>query len=69
VIGRALLKARCGNDPARLKRMDGRFSSPVYPGETIASDIWDEGDGKIAFRSRVVERDLVVLTNGYAEIG
>ena len=69
VVGRALLKARCGNDPARLKRMDVRFSSPVYPGETIATDIWDEGEGRIAFRSRVVERDLVVLTNGYAEIG
>lgn len=69
VVGRALLKARCSNDPARLKRMDVRFSSPVYPGETIATDIWDEGEGRIAFRSRVVERDLVVLTNGYAEIG
>ncbi|QJQ31512.1 3-alpha,7-alpha,12-alpha-trihydroxy-5-beta-cholest-24-enoyl-CoA hydratase [Sphingomonas lacunae] len=69
VVGRALLNARCGNDPARMKRMDVRFSSPVYPGETIATDIWDEGAGRIAFRSRVVERDLVVLTNGYAEIG
>ena len=69
VVGHALLKARCGNDPARLKRMDVRFSSPVYPGETIATEIWDEGNDRIAFRSRVVERDLVVLTNGYAEIG
>ena len=67
VIGRALLAARCGNDPVRLKRLDGRFSSPVYPGETIETSIWDEQDGKLAFRARVVERDKIIFTNGYAE--
>ena len=67
VIGRALLAARCGNDPVRLKRLDGRFSSPVYPGETIETSIWDEQDGKLAFRARVVERDTIIFTNGYAE--
>ena len=67
VIGRALLAARCGNDPVRLKRLDGRFSSPVYPGETIETSIWDEEGGKLAFRARVVERDKIVFTNGYAE--
>ena len=67
VIGRALLAARCDNEPARLRRIDGRFSSPVYPGETIETSIWDEGEGKLAFRARVVERDKIVFTNGYAE--
>ncbi|KTE36563.1 3-alpha,7-alpha,12-alpha-trihydroxy-5-beta-cholest-24-enoyl-CoA hydratase [Sphingopyxis sp. HIX] len=67
VIGRALLAARCGNEPARLKRLDGRFSSPVTPGETIETSIWDEEGGKLAFRARVVERDKIVFTNGYAE--
>ncbi|WP_447760915.1 MaoC/PaaZ C-terminal domain-containing protein [Sphingopyxis panaciterrae] len=67
VIGRALLAARCGNDPARLRRIDGRFSSPVYPGETIETAIWDEEAGRLAFRARVVERDKIVFTNGYAE--
>lgn len=66
-IGRALLAARCAGDPARLKRIDGRFSAPVYPGETIETSIWDEEGGKIAFRARVVERDKIVFTNGYAE--
>lgn len=67
VIGRALLAARCGNEPARLTRIDGRFSSPVYPGETIETSIWDEGEGRLAFRARVVERDKIIFTNGYAE--
>lgn len=68
VAGRALLKLCCGNDPAKLRRMDLRFSAPVFPGETIRTEIWQEG-GRISFRAKAVERDLVVLNNGYAEVG
>jgi hypothetical protein len=31
--------------------------------------MWREGAGKAAFRVRVVERDVVVLQNGYLEYG
>ncbi|ACJ00214.1 MaoC/PaaZ C-terminal domain-containing protein [Rhodospirillum centenum] len=67
VAGRAVLRLLCGNDPARLRRLDGRFSAPVFPGETIRTEIWHEGPGRAALRARVVERDLVVLTNGVVE--
>src|SRR6185312_15045812 len=40
--GRALLHTLCGSDPARFKRMDGRFSSPVLPGESLTVKMWDE---------------------------
>lgn len=48
--------------------MDGRFSAPVYPGETIRTEIWREAGGIAAFQARVVERDQIVLTHGRAEI-
>lgn len=67
VAGRALVAALCGGAPERLRRMDVRFSSPVYPGETIETSIWRRGDGQAFFRARVVERDVVVLSNGHAE--
>ncbi|WP_166261968.1 MaoC family dehydratase [Marinobacter salicampi] len=63
----ALLKTLCDYDPARFHRMRVRFSAPVYPGETIRTEIWREGDS-VAFRCRSVERDLVVINNGYAEV-
>ena len=63
VVCHALMKALCGYDPARFGRMDLRFSSPVYPGETIRTEIWHE-EGGAAFRARVVERDKVVVSNG-----
>jgi acyl dehydratase len=67
VAGHALLKTLCGYDPARLKAMQVRFSAPVYPGETIRTEMWRQGD-IVSFRARVVERDAVVLNNGRAEI-
>ena len=66
--GRAVLKTLCDLRPERLKRLDVRFTSPVYPGETIRTEMWKEADGKVAFRARVVERDIVCLDNGYAEV-
>jgi acyl dehydratase len=59
----ALLRSLCDYDPARFGRMDLRFSSPVFPGETIRTEIWHE-EGGAAFRARVVERDKLVVSNG-----
>ncbi|MBR0668780.1 3-alpha,7-alpha,12-alpha-trihydroxy-5-beta-cholest-24-enoyl-CoA hydratase [Roseomonas hellenica] len=63
VVCHALLKSLCGYDPARFGRMDLRFSAPVFPGETIRTEIWKQAGGA-AFRARVLERDKVVVSNG-----
>ena len=63
LVGRALLRAVCEGDPARVGRMDCRFSAPVVPGETIRTEIWRTATGA-AFRARAVERDVVVVGNG-----
>ena len=63
VVCHALMRTLCDYDPARFGRMDLRFSSPVYPGETIRTEIWRQPGGA-AFRARVVERDKVVVSNG-----
>ncbi|MCK8787974.1 MaoC family dehydratase N-terminal domain-containing protein [Roseomonas sp. NAR14] len=63
VVCHALLKALCGYDPARFGRVDLRFSSPVYPGETIRTEIWHE-EGGAAFRAFVAEREKQVISNG-----
>lgn len=53
----------CDYDATKITGFDVRFSSPVYPGETIVVDIWK--DGNIAsFRARVKERDVMVINNG-----
>ncbi|MXW90884.1 MAG: 3-alpha,7-alpha,12-alpha-trihydroxy-5-beta-cholest-24-enoyl-CoA hydratase [Rhodospirillaceae bacterium] len=67
VAGHAILKSCCDYDPARLRAMALRFSAPVYPGETIRTEMWRDG-AIVSFRARVAERDAVVLNNGRAEI-
>jgi acyl dehydratase len=67
VVGHAILKTCCGYDPARFRSMTGRFSSPVYPGETIRTEIWQDGH-IVSFRATVPARGVTVLNNGRAEI-
>lgn len=62
VVVHALLRALCDYDPAALRSVGLRFSAPVFPGETIRTEIWRGG----GFRARVLERDSVVVTHGLA---
>jgi acyl dehydratase len=67
VAGHAILKSVCGYDTARLTGMAGRFSAPVYPGETIRTEMWRDGS-VVSYRARVVERDIVAINNGRADV-
>jgi acyl dehydratase len=58
--GRALLAARCDDDPARFGGMAGRFSRPVFPGDTLTVKIWDLDDGAAAFRTENQNGDTVL---------
>ena len=66
VAGRALIAALCPDRPDALRRIDTRFSAPVFPGETIRTSIWLEANGEASFRAEVIERGVRVLDNGYA---
>ena len=67
VSGHALLKTMCGYDPARLISFSGRFSAPVFPGETIRTEMWRDGRSS-AFAPACVERDVIAINNGRAEV-
>ena len=67
VATRAILQACCADQPERLKSLKLRFTAPVYPGETLVTDLWQDGSA-ISFRARVAERDVVVLNNGHAVV-
>lgn len=67
ITGAALLRTLGGFEPARLQAMGARFSSPVYPGETLRVEMWGQG-AEVQFRTRVVERDIVVLSHGQARL-
>ena len=67
VACRSILKTACDNDVKKLKSFNCRFSSPVFPGETIVTEMWKNGND-INFQSKVKERDKIILKNGVSEI-
>ena len=50
--GRALLHTLCDGDPARFTRMEGRFSSPVMPGDGLTVDMWVDGHGQAVYTTK-----------------
>ena len=64
--GRALLHELCGGDPSRFKSMDSRFSSPVFPGDSLTVQMW-VGEGQAIYRTIAQKgsaEERVVIDNG-----
>ncbi|MES2025607.1 MAG: MaoC/PaaZ C-terminal domain-containing protein [Pseudomonadota bacterium] len=59
----AVLKSACGYDAASIGSIFGRFTAPVYPGETFRTDIWRDGD-VLSFTVHAVERNILAINNG-----
>jgi acyl dehydratase len=57
--GRALLHGLCDGDPSRFKGMDGRFSKPVMPGDSLTVSMWVDG-GEALFQTKNQDGDVVL---------
>lgn len=67
MMGRIVIEHVLDWNADRLLEIDARFSAPVYPGETLLTEAWRDGD-IVSFRAKVAERDIVVINNGRARI-
>ena len=57
--GRALLHTLCDSDPARFGHIEGRFTSPVLPGDALTVSMWETGDGEAVFVTSVGDRAVI----------
>lgn len=64
----AIIKTCCDYDASRLTGLNARFSSPVFPGETLQCDIWQDTSNALQFVVRAVDRDVVVMSHGTATL-
>lgn len=64
----AIIKTCCDYDAARLTGLNARFSSPVFPGETLQCDIWQDAGNTLQFIVRAIDRDVVVMSHGTATL-
>lgn len=57
--GRALLKALCNDDVSRFQHIEGRFSSPVMPGDALTIRMWTIESGQTVFTTSVGDRAVI----------
>jgi len=62
VVCKAVVDHALGGDTAKVARYRVRFAGVVYPGETIVTSMWREGD-RIVLQAKTKERDAAVITN------
>lgn len=60
---RTIITNMLNYDASKITGYDVRFSSPVFPGETVLVDVWKDGN-IISFRARLKEREIVCINNG-----
>ncbi len=61
----------CGGDPLKLKRLRVRFTRPVFPGQTITTRVWPDGERngrKIYAYETVNPEGQAVIRGGIAEV-
>jgi len=64
---RHVLTTYAGNDPALFKSVRTRFASPVMPGDTIVTEMWNEGN-KVFFQCKVKSTGKVCINNACMEL-
>ncbi|MGV9797859.1 MaoC/PaaZ C-terminal domain-containing protein [Mycobacterium sp. NPDC003449] len=71
VAGRALVAELGGGDATKVHAVASRFTSPVFPGETLTTSIWRTEPGRAVFRTEAANPDgsgaRLVLEDGAAE--
>src|SRR5689334_17136898 len=60
---RGILQTYADYDPAAFRQHAVRLSSPVYPGETVTMDLWQEGS-VISFEAKEKARNVTVIKSG-----
>ena len=60
VTARALYEKYFKEDASRMKGISGRFTSHVFPGETLMVEMWKE-ENRIIFNTKTKERGKIVL--------
>lgn len=63
---RHVAKGACGGDATKVTGVEGKFTKPVWPGDTLVTEGWVVEPGKVALQVSVKERSEVVVSGAWA---
>jgi acyl dehydratase len=66
---RHVAKGALGGDATAIGAFEAQFRKPVWPGDTLVTEGWRVGEGKIALQVSVKERSEIVISNAWAKVG
>lgn len=65
VIGKLLTEKYLNNDISKFESMAARFTSHVFPGETIVVKAWKMGEGSVIFSASTKERQQEIAVGEF----
>ncbi|XP_031828485.2 peroxisomal multifunctional enzyme type 2 [Nomia melanderi] len=64
---RHVLQTYANGDSSLFKAVKGRFANPVFPGQTLRTDMWQNGN-RIHFQTYITETNVPVVTGAYVDL-
>ncbi len=65
---RHVAREACGGDATRIVGFEAQFRRPVWPGDTLVTEGWNVGNGRVAVSVSVKERAETVLSGAWVEL-
>ncbi|MEM7434608.1 MAG: MaoC/PaaZ C-terminal domain-containing protein [Myxococcota bacterium] len=66
--GRAVVHQACGGDPSKFGTIQGQFSAPVFPGDTLVTQGWNADDRVLLKVSTTHRPDEACLSQAYVDL-
>jgi acyl dehydratase len=63
IVSKAVVDSALEGEPEQVENYGARFTGHVFPGETLVTRVWRDGDDRLILSAETKERGTIVLAN------